>query len=581
MIPAQTNSQDVFETDEGILARDYLKDAEDASPQDAILLMIKAANSYNSEKNYLKSLWLAAEVLKLPLTDEQIFTTSLIRAESLLALNKDKEAQEQLIIAQSLMAENSISPSLHYYQLTSVIERKNKNHVQSTNALLHAFHLNKQVQNSDMMNVWSELSTLSRWQLQQLKALKPPKFDGWLNLILKANRWGNNKLLLDQKIIEFQSQYPTHPANFIAEQLLLVSQVEAPTLKHIAVLLPLSGKHKSIGEIVQQGILSGYKNNELKMTFIDTNNLDFSTLALRFLDNEVDHVIGPLLKPNVDEYIAQADIQLPTLLLNIPTLGNLAEHQYAFSMKREDEAIQAATVLSNKHYKHPVLFSTQDSASRKIAASFANKWQQLTGDKLETIVLSADQQMQKSLKLSLDIDVSTARIRNLEAQIRQKIKTENRNRRDIDMVYIAAPSNHTRLIKPFIDVNTSTYSSSIPMYASSLSHKGSSDDAEIRDLAGLTFSEIPWLLDSQQQDKVNRNISRELWPNRPESLQRIFALGYDSIMVTPKLKQMKELPYLRHYGQTGELNMDKNNILSRSIIWGQYTDGTVKEVAME
>jgi outer membrane PBP1 activator LpoA protein len=119
------------------------------------------------------------------------------------------------------------------------------------------------------------------------------------------------------------------------------------------------------------------------------------------------------------------------------------------------------------------------------------------------------------------------------------------------------------------------------MFASSLSHKGSSNDAEIRDLSGLTFSEIPWLLDSQLQNKEQHNISSTLWPNRPESLQRIFALGYDSLQILPKLELMKELPYLRYYGQTGELNVNKDNIISRSILWGQYNNGTVKEVDME
>lgn len=357
--------------------------------------------------------------------------------------------------------------------------------------------------------------------------------------------------------------------------------MDTPLIKNIAVLLPLSGKHKSIGEIVQQGMLANYSSSDTALSFIDTNHLDFTTLTTLFSEKEIDHVIGPLLKPNVGQYIAQIDIELPTLLLNIPTTGQLADNHFAFSMKREDEVIQAATVLANKQYEHPVLFSTQDTVSRKIAAAFSNKWLLLTGTTLETVILEANEKMQKSLKTSLDIDVSRMRIKNLETQISQKIKTEYRNRRDIDMVFIAAPSKFTRLIKPFIDVNTSTYSTTIPMFSSSLSHKGSSNKAEIRDLNGLIFSEIPWLLNSKMQNKKASQISHELWPNRPESLQRIYALAYDSLSIISKLSQMKERPYIRHYGQTGELRIKRNNIVSRSIIWGKYTDGTVKEITME
>jgi len=572
-----TTNEAVVEVEEKITAQSYLKDAEKASPEDAIVLMVDAAYLYHEEKNYLKSLWLAGELINLPLTQEQLLSVTLLRAKNLFSLEKNNEAQAQLTLANNMVLEEQVSPTYEYYTVIAISEQKKNNNIKASNAALHAFSLHEKAEDSDVMALWNSLSSLSKWELQQLKQLKPPYFEGWMDLILKANQWGDNKVVFDQKVNEFQAQYYNHPAMFIAEQLLLVSQAETPVVEHIAVLLPLSGKHKSIGEIVQQGILAGYSDETL-LTFIDTTGLDFSSLSTLFKDEAVDHVIGPLLKPNVDQYIAQTDIEQPTLLLNIPTFGNLTFNHFAVSMKREDEAIQAATVLANRNFKHPVLFATQDSASRKIAASFAGKWQSLTGDKLETVQLPTDQNMQKSLKTSLDIDVSTARIRNLQAQIHQKIQTENRNRRDIDMIYIAAPSRYTRLIKPFIDVNTSTYSNTIPMFASSLSHKGASEKAEIRDLSGLTFSEIPWLLDSTAQNKTQHAVSNELWPNRAESLQRIFALGYDSLQILPKLELMRDLPYLRHYGQTGELNMDENNIISRSILWGQYTNGKVKEV---
>jgi len=571
----------ILEVDEGVSAKSYLKDAKKASPEEAIELMLKAAQAYNTEKNYLQSLWLAGELTKLPLSDEQSFLKSLIRAQSLFSLDKKTEAEQQLALANTLIDEEKVAPNYLYYVVTATSEKNKNNKVLESNASLLSFSLNNLADNNTVMSLWTKLSSLTHWELQQLKELKPPYFEGWLDLILKANRWGADKAVFDQKITEFTLKYNNHPASFIAEQLLLVSEATPSITNNIAVLLPLSGKHKNIGEVVQQGILSAYNNNEALLTFIDTNGLDFTTLPLMFTDNEIDHVIGPLLKPNVDQYIAQLEIFQPTLLLNSPTLGNLGSNHFSFSMKREDEAVQAATILANNHYNHPVLFATQDRSSQNFAATFSKKWQSLTGEVIETIDLPANQEMQKALKKGLDVDVSRARIRNLEAQINQKIKTENRNRRDIDMIFIAAPSRYTRLIKPFIDVNTSTYSTTIPMFASSLSHKGSSDHAEIRDLTGLTFSEIPWLLTSDSQDTEQYNTSHSLWPNRAESLERIFALGYDSLKLVSKVNLMKERPYIRHYGQTGELNMNEDNTISRSILWGQYTNGTVKEVAIK
>ena len=53
--------------------------------------------------------------------------------------------------------------------------------------------------------------------------------------------------------------------SFIVEEL-KVSTLSMPVIKNIAVLLPLSGSQKSAGSAVQQGILSAYKNDTVKIT---------------------------------------------------------------------------------------------------------------------------------------------------------------------------------------------------------------------------------------------------------------------------------------------------------------------------
>jgi len=100
-------------------------------------------------------------------------------------------------------------------------------------------------------------------------------------------------------------------------------------------------------------------------------------------------------------------------------------------------------------------------------------------------------------------------------------------------------------------------------------------------LNDLVFTEMPWLLTSKQQNVQLASLSRTLWPSRSDSLQRIFAMGFDSLNLVDKLPAMKQRPYVRHYGQTGILKLDRNNTLIRSLIWGVYQKDKVSEIAMD
>ena len=76
-------------------------------------------------------------------------------------------------------------------------------------------------------------------------------------------------------------------------------------------------------------------------------------------------------------------------------------------------------------------------------------------------------------------------------------------------------------------------------------------------------------------------MSQQLWPKRSDSLSRLFAMGYDSYNLLPKVYLMQQAPYIRHFGQTGVLKLNQNNVLTRSLIWGRYQRKKVMQIAME
>ena len=569
------------ETDKTISAQQYLTQAENASPQQATKLLIAASKRFIDENQIVKALWLAEKTLPLADNELQKNQLLLIKAESLLLSNKNELALQTLQLIKQL---NSLSQSsqFKYFQTLAAVQNQRGLNLAAVDAQLRAFNLNTNASEVNVQTLWLALNNLSQWEIDQLVINKPPHVEGWQQLLNFAHRFGYDATSFKRYLTQWQRQYSLHPANTLIPQLMNENLTLVHQQQNIAVLLPLSGRQKAAGEAAQQGILSAYNNDKnTRLNFIDANKTDMATLSNTLVELEINFVIGPLLKNKVDEYLAQEALTLPTLLFNTPNNGILKEQHMVLSMNPADEAIQAATTLSQRNFHHPIIFSQKDNVSKRIAQTFANQWQKITGSTPETVYVNGGATMQNELKDSLDVASSQARINNIDKRIRQKIKTEARNRRDLDMIYVVGSPNETRLLKPYIDVNISPFARKIPIFASSRSHSDNADKSDSRDLTGLQFTEMPWILPSKQQNQPLKQLTETIWPNRSDSLQRIFAMGYDSLSLIDKFQMFKQYPYIRHYGQTGILKLDNNTVLTRSLLWGSYQKDKVQEIAME
>jgi outer membrane PBP1 activator LpoA protein len=548
----------------------------------AVNSFIQASELYLLEAKPNKALWLANQAMALTQLPLKKYQLSVISAKSLLALEQVNKAYQSLESANNIITTAELNHGLAYYQTLAFVQAKRNLPIAALDAKLRAFAKNSQATSDEIDAIWQQLCQLSQWQHQQLIRMAPPKIKGWSRLLTFANKFGDDDDRFQRYLSQWQREYNTHPAQYVVTQLQLIEPALINENKNIAIIIPLSGKQERAGKVAQQGILAAYDTNSgAALHFIDSTTLDMSTLALQLADLNIDYVIGPLLKDNVKKYLSQEALTLPTLLLNIPATMALKPYQVALSMRPEDEAIQAATTLSRQHYKQPIILSHQDKASRRIAKTFSQQWQHITGQQPETVFFNNDEKMQSQLKASLGVDLSQQRTKELDRRIKYSIKSELRNRRDIDMIYIVGLPLETKLLKPYIDVNISPFADIIPVYASSRSHSAKSDRSDNRDLSGLTFTEMPWQLASKQQNAALVAEAKKLWPNRSDSLQTIFAMGFDSLSLVDKISSMKNKTYVRHYGQTGILQLGDDNILKRSLIWGKYSRNKVQEIAID
>ena len=566
--------------DETVSADEYLTQAENAEPHQAINLFIAASQRYIEENQLAKALWLSEQTLSLVDNERQKKQLFLIKAQCLLLTNHLELALESLNKIEQV---STLSDALQfrYYQSLAEIQQQRGLNLAAVDARLRSFNLNTNTTEIDVESLWLALNQLSQWEIEQLVLNKPPLMQGWQQLLNFAHRFGYDSNSFKRYLSQWQREFALHPANLLIPQLMNEQITFVQSQQNIAIILPLSGRQKAAGESAQQGILSAYNNAEnKKLHFIDSNRVDMTTLHQTFTELDINFVIGPLLKENVDQYLAQTELTLPALLFNSPTKEALKEQHMVLSMNPADEAIQAATTLSQRNFRHPIIFSQKDNVSKRIAETFASQWHKITGSTPETVYVNGGATMQNELKKSLDVSASQARINNIDKRIRQKIKTEARNRRDLDMIYVVGSPNETRLLKPYIDVNISPFASAIPIFASSRSHSDNADKSDSRDLTGLQFTEMPWILPSKQQNQPLKQLIETIWPNRSDSLQRIFAMGYDSLSLIDKFHMFKQYPYIRHYGQTGILKLDNNTVLTRSLLWGRYQKDKVQEVAM-
>ncbi|WNC68083.1 penicillin-binding protein activator [Thalassotalea nanhaiensis] len=600
-------------------ALDLLSAASTESNNQATILLLQASAKFIYEQQLEQSLHISIELSKLELSKGQKNYNQLNMAEALFELGYIDLAAAELA---KIDTENPVKRQL-FLQANLNIQQDLL--VDGIISFLN-YHQQFPVQTVDEAAYVSSLfSQLTPWQKRALTKRSATDLTGWLAYTELVANNAYSSSALNSALNKWQNKYQQHPANLLTADLnASVLEVEnASAYKNIAVLIPLSGREAPLGKTIQAGIIAAYQAQpERQLTFIDTNAENMADIVNNLHDFKPEFVIGPLLKTHVDSYLAtnlqQTDngylddqyhinnsVEVPiaaqqidtitglqnnpteqshtwnTLLLNLPESSFLSEQQFALSMLPEDEASQAAFSLSQQGYKSALILSQNTAIGKRMANSFAQQWQRQTNIDASIIYYPSGKEMQQAVKKGLDVNLSDERIYLMRNRIKENVKAEARNRRDVDMIYMFATPDQARLLKPYIDVNISPFANAIPMYASSRSYNVDTDRNTRRDLNGLTFTEIPWLLPSKQVNPLMSADAKKIWPNRNSQLERIYAMGIDALQLVDKVKAMQLVPMLRHKGETGTLQMDANRIISRTLSWGKYRTSRIQNVNMQ
>ena len=474
-------------------------------------------------------------------------------------------------------------------------------------------------QNQDA--IWQTLMSLPHQELQHLEnQSQNPLLRGWYSLAALSKDNQTDMERQQSQVDQWIARWPEHPASLrLPNDLQLLRQLIDTKPSQIALLLPQRGHLAKAGNAIRDGFFAAYYQavTQLSQTpeirVYDTSDGDISSLYQQAVNEGAQLVVGPLDKDRVAQLNQNAELPVPTLAMNYiepppqmalnqpmtplqtDTLGPLeappeglydneipgyaqglgqspgprreyAGQLYQFGLAVEDEARQTARRAWLEGRRHAMILAPQSDWGRRSADAFREAWHDLGGDLATTANYSGQTDLSQVIERALLLHQSQDRARDLRQLFGQRLEFEPRRRDDIDMIFLIANPAQARQIKPTLAYH---YAGKLPVYATSHLYAGVEDRKNNRDLNGIKFSTLPWVLDRESPEKraIDDNVRVDPVYNR------LYALGVDAYRLYPRLQQLQRVNGLRLYGATGALHLTPERRVEREQVWAQMRGG--------
>ncbi|TOE63104.1 YraN family protein [Vibrio parahaemolyticus] len=423
--------------------------------------------------------------------------------------------------------------------------------------------------------IWMNFGSYSEYELTSLQT-EPSEdvLDGWLQLAVYAKTLSGNLSQLKNTLERWLNENPSHPAAiYTPEEIQNILSLDIVKPNNTALLLPLTGKFAPQAQLIRDGFVFAMMNDRNRdpsatLTVIDTNAYSADEVKQRLINENIDFVVGPLQKENVELLQTTMDGSanspaIPALALNIPEDVQPGTDICYLALSPEQEVAQAAKYLFSEGYNFPLILAPKGSYGGRVVQAFNEEWSKYSSNKVATSYFGDKRQLQKDINDVFGLQESKQRIAQMQSLMRIKLETQPRSRRDVDAVYIVARSSELTLIKPFIEVAINPDAKPPKLFSNSRSNSGG---ATYEDLTGIIYSDIPLLVNP---DPIVTAEMNELWADQSNMEKRLKALGMDAYKLIGELPQMKVVPGYSVSGQTGTLSIDNNCVVQRELSWAE------------
>jgi len=510
---------------------------------------------------------------------QQLFLLNLTEAHIALS---ERHAQEVLrILEQAPPAQVSYHYLADYHQLRAAAYTMLGNRIDTAGELVKR---EPHLQNQDLIEdnqgaIWEALAMMNERTLAQMRmATGKNVLGGWMELVQISKAYQLDPEVLNRRVAEWRNSYPEHPVQEdILKGLLERSQQDILRPKRIAVLLPFDSRFGQAAEAVRDGIIAAYyarpQDSEQGIRFYDTGSDPETALAAyqRALADRSDFVIGPLNKEDIEQVVNKGELDVPLLALNYTREEDIPDELYQFGLSPEEEARQVAERTWLDGHVNSLALIPAGSWGERIYTAFQQRWEQLGGKVIEIQQYNSEQQdFSAPIQDMLNINESKRRVRNLRSLLGQDIKFEPRRRKDVDFIFLAAYPRQARQIRPQLKFY---HAADVPVYATSHVFTGTLNQERDRDMDGLIFGDMPWVLAGSTTHRGLRPEIEQYISRSGNSLQRLYALGIDAYNIISALNTLKAYPYERYDGETGSLSLDPSQRIKRQLTWVKFRSG--------
>lgn len=559
----------------------FLQQAEDAQGEQRTTLLLRAVIAYARAPEQLAKAHHLLQTIQVD-SNNLALMTLLRLTQAHIALAERNAEQVLKYLAQPFPANTPALYMAEYYELRSTANSMLGNRTETARERIfeQRYLRDDAAKLESQRQLWQALSMLSERSLQQLQPAPPPDIlSGWMELVRLAKHYQLNPTMLRAAIANWQRNYPDHPVlPALLEELRSRKQEDVVLPKEIAVLLPLSGQFKHAATAIQDGLIAAYfsqkEKADIKIRVYDTGDQDEAaqTVYQTAVKNGAKFIIGPLDKSAIEKLIQTEELPVPTLALNyIPQEENLPANLFQFGLSPEEEARQVAErTWLDGHVKAAVLTPAGPWGDRVFAA-FRERWESLGGKVVEQQSYNPNlNDYSTSIRDLLNVDDSQRRYRAMTLLLNEKLKYTPRRRQDIDFIFLAAFPRQARQIRPQLKFFHAT---DVPVYATSNIFTGNLNPDRDRDMDGIRFGDMPWVLTETTshhglRSEIEAQISKE-----GNKQQRLYALGVDAFNIIAALSTLKSYPYERYQGETGSLSLDAKQRIHRQLTWVYFRSG--------
>lgn len=395
------------------------------------------------------------------------------------------------------------------------------------------------------------------------------ELQGWMALakILKLSRQTGTDSAA--AINQWRADYPGHAANAEFLQAYLTSpptvtpadsasghEPLAPVaIPAIAVLLPTSGPYAPAGKAIKEGMLAAYRAEivggatAVPLKFYDSGQEDVVQLYRQAVTDGAKHVVGPLVKEQIETLAANAELSVPVLALN--HVDNLQhDNLYQFGLSPIDEA-QAVARKARRDGKQRVLILVPNTGQgQRVGNYLTAAWQAQGG----TVA---------------GMQSYDPRLHDIGAVLERLLETVNHPGapQGVEALLLSANADAARELAVQLKYRQA---GGFTVYAMPTIYSGRPDPGKDAELGAFDFCDIPWLFDNYYQGPVSRASLQSHLQGLPDGLDRLAALGVDAYYLLSLLPQLAVQPYA---GATGKLGLNAENRVTRTLVCAQFTGG--------